>query len=178
MKILIPLFFLSLLFSCKHESKFNLEKDWSQFSEKMENGDTIEMNINYSACMYSAYEIFTFTKRNDTTFFQTHSEINSFESRKQDLQKKIYNFRNLGQLSFENYFKYLNKEHKPKTGINSPLVILYYKNKAQSKSFYNDGLENKFIKLDRFALIRERIYPNDTFFHEQQAPPPPPPSIK
>ena len=177
MKALIPLLFLSLLFSCKHESKFDLEKDLYQFSEKMENGDTVEVNINYSACMYSAYEVFTFIKQNDTTFFQSHSEINSFESIKQDLQKRVYKFQDLSELSFENYFKYLEKENKPKTDTNSPLVIVYYKNRAQSKAFYDDGLEDKFKKLDRFALVRKKIYPTDTFFKSPE-PPPPPPSVK
>ena len=177
MKVLITLFCLSLFFSCKHESKFDLEKDLYQFSDKMENGDTIEVNMNYSACMYSAHEVFTFTKQNDTTFFQTHSEINSFENRKQDLKKRIYNFQSLGQLSFENYFKYLKKDNKPKTDVNSPLVIVHYKNRAQSKVFYDDGLGDKFKKLDRFALIRKKIYPHDTFFKSPE-PLPPPPSIK
>lgn len=68
MKRFILLFCLSLLFSCKHESKFNLEKDLYQFSGKMENGDTIEVNVDYSACMYFAREAFTFVKQNDTLF--------------------------------------------------------------------------------------------------------------
>ncbi|MFC3160702.1 hypothetical protein [Chryseobacterium arachidis] len=83
----------------------------------MENGDTVEVNIDYSACMYAAHEVFTFIKQNDTVFLKAHSEINSFENRKQDIQKRVYNFQILGQLSFENYFKYLKKEDKPKTDI-------------------------------------------------------------
>lgn len=176
MKFIIPLFLFTLLVSCHYESNFDLNKDMYQFSERMENGDTIEVNINYSACMYSAYEVFTFTKQNDTTFLQTHSEINSFENRKQNLPKKNYKPRISGGLSFENYFEYLNKENRPKTDVNSPLVIAYYKNKAQTKAFYDNGLEDKLKKLDRFAVIRNKIYPDDTFFREPE--PPPPPSIK
>jgi hypothetical protein len=38
---------LSILFSCNRESKFDVEKDLYQFSEKMENGDTLEVNVDY-----------------------------------------------------------------------------------------------------------------------------------
>ncbi|GAA5094610.1 hypothetical protein GCM10023210_26360 [Chryseobacterium ginsengisoli] len=177
MKRFILLFCLSLLLSCKHESKFNLEKDLYQFSEKIENGDTIEINVDYSACMYFAHEVFTFVKQNDTLFLQTHSEINSFGKREQNLPKTFYNIPASDQLSFENYFKYLKKENKPKEDFRSPLVVIYYKNRDQSKSFFDDGLQDKFKKLDKFALIREKIYPNDTFFKSPE-PPPPPPSRK
>ena len=49
-----------------------------------------------------------------------------------------------------------------------------YKNKAQAKSFYSDDLRDRFEKLDRFGLLRKKIYPNDTFFKSPEPPPPPP----
>jgi hypothetical protein len=174
MKLSFTLLALSLLFSCQQESQFDLEKDLYQFSEKMENGDTIEVNVNHSACLFLSHEIYTFSKQHDTVFLQTHSEISSFEKKEQTLPKIVYNLKHKNKLPFETYFKYLNKENKPKAETNSPLVIVYYKNKAQSEAFYDDGLQDKFEKLDRFALLRNEIYPNDTFFNSPEPPPPPP----
>lgn len=178
MKSFIFLFSLWFIFSCKqHESKFDMKKDLYQFSEKMENGDTIVVNIDYSACMYSAHEVFTFTKQNNTTYLQTHSEINSFGNRKQDLPKTVYNIRSSDQLSFENYFKYLKRRNKPKKETGSPLVTVSLKNRPYSEAFYDDSLEDKFEKLEQFSLVRKNIYPLDRFFKSPE-PPPPPPSIK
>lgn len=138
----------------------------------MENGDTIEVSVNHSACLFLSHELYTFIKQKDTVLLQTYSEISSFEKREQTLPKIVYNKGNKDLLTFENFFKYLTKENKPKTEINSPIVSIYYKNKAQSKYFYSDGLQDKLEKLDRFALLREKIYPNDTFFKSPEAPPP------
>lgn len=97
---------LSILFSCKNESKFDLEKDLYEFSEKMENGDTLEVNVDHSACMFAAYERYNFVKENDTLYLETHSEISSFEKQQQTLPRIIYPFKRNNSLSFENYFKY------------------------------------------------------------------------
>jgi hypothetical protein len=173
MKNFISLIIFSILFSCTPKSNFDLERDLYQFSDKMENGDTLEVKVNHSACLFLSHEIYTFVKQKDTVFLQTYSEISSFEKREQTLPKKVYNIRNKSHLSFENYFKYLTKENKPETETKSPLVIIHYKNKAQSKSFYDDGLKDKFEKLDRFGLLRQEIYPHDSFFKAPEPPPPP-----
>lgn len=64
MKFYIPLLSLLSLFSCQYESKFNLEKDLYQFSDKMENNDTLEVHIDHSACTLSLREVYTFIKQN------------------------------------------------------------------------------------------------------------------
>ncbi len=103
----------------------------------MENGDTLEVNVDYSACMF-----------------------------------KLNN-----SLSFENYFKYLKTENRANREYGSPLVTVYYPNKDQRQYFNDDGLDDKFTKLDKLSLIRKKLYPNDKFF-ETPEPPPPPPSRK
>lgn len=78
-------------------------------------------------------------------------------------------------LSFENYFKYLKKNEVPIKQNQSPLITIFYKNKFQTYIFNDSDLSDKFIKLDRLHLIREKLYPNDTFFKVEEPPPPPPP---
>lgn len=177
MKKIILLFALSIIFSCNRESKFDLEKDLYQFSEKMENGDTLEVYVNLSACMFAASERYNFVKENDTLYLETHSEISSFEKQQQTLPRIIYSFKPHNSLSFENYFKYLKNENRAKREYGSPLVTIYYPNKNQRQYFNDDGLDDKFKKLDKLSLIRKRLFPNDNFF-ETPEPPPPPPSRK
>ncbi|WP_123962572.1 hypothetical protein [Chryseobacterium sp. 5_R23647] len=62
MKKALFLLALSILFSCNRESKFDVEKDLYQFSEKMENGDTLEVNVDYSACMFAGYKRYNFVE--------------------------------------------------------------------------------------------------------------------
>ncbi|MGD1319229.1 hypothetical protein [Chryseobacterium sp. 2R14A] len=175
MKKIILLFALFIVFSCKRESKFDLEKDLYQFSEKMENGDTLEVYVNLSACMFAASERYNFVKENDTLYLETHSEISSFEKQQQTSPKIIYPFKPKNSLSFENYFKYLKNENRAKREYGSSLVTVYYPNKNQRQYFSDDGLGDKFTKLDKLSLIRKKLYPNDKFF---ETPKPPPPSRK
>ncbi|MGO4707540.1 hypothetical protein AB4Y90_00205 [Chryseobacterium sp. 2TAF14] len=174
MKNALAFLALSILFSCKQQSKFNLEKDLYQFSEKMENDDTLKIDINHSACMFAAFETYTFTKRHDTLFLETYSEISSFEKRQQTLPKIIYDFKPNDSQSFENYFKYLKEENRPSRESRSPLVSVYYPNKNQRQYFNDDGLDDKFKKLDKLFLIRKKLYPRDKFFEIPEPPPPPP----
>ncbi|NIF07030.1 hypothetical protein F3J23_16450 [Chryseobacterium sp. Tr-659] len=159
------------LFSCKHESKFDLNKDLYQFSEKMENGDTVKIMTDLSACMFFAFETYIFTKQNDTLFLEKYSEMSSYKKRTQLLPKKIYKVKASNPLSFENYLKFLNKENKPHEKGDFPLLTVTYK--KQNRKFYDDGLQDKFMKHDRLFIVKENIYPKDSFF-KQDAPPPPP----
>jgi hypothetical protein len=164
---------LLFLYSCKHESRFDLEKDLYQFSQKMENGDTLKIKVDHSACMFAAFENYNFVKQNDTLFLETHSEISSFEKQQHTLSKVPYFINANNSLSFENFFKYLEKENKPQRNNDSPLVTVHYSNKNQTKYFNDDGLRDKFEKLDKLFLIREKLYPNDKFFEVPEPPPPP-----
>ncbi|WP_160138865.1 hypothetical protein [Chryseobacterium sp. c4a] len=159
------------LLSCKKEHKFDLDKDLYQFSEKMENGDTVTINTNLSACTFFAFETYTFIKQNDTLFLEKYSQIDTGGKKTQTLPKIIYKIKARDPLSFENYLKYLNKENRIEQNTNFPLVSVNYKN--QKHNFYDDGLRDRFIKLDSLLRVKENIYPKDTFFH-QEAPPPPP----
>ncbi|MDW9382206.1 hypothetical protein [Chryseobacterium sp. JV558] len=168
--LLITILLLSL-YSCKNESKFDLNKDLYHFSERMENGDTIKIKTDLSACMFFAFEVYTFTKQNDTLFLEKYSEESSHDKSSQTLPKIIYKVKAGDPLSFENYLKFLNKEDKPYEKGDFPLVTVTYKN--QSRKFYDDGLRDKFMKHDSLFTVRENIYPKDTFF-KHKAPPPPP----
>ncbi|MCQ9637075.1 hypothetical protein MP477_19190 [Chryseobacterium sp. WG23] len=168
------IFFIILslsLFSCQHKSEFDLNRDLYQFSEKMENGDTMKVKTELSACTFFAFEVYIFIKQNDSLFLEKYSQIDTGGKRTQTLPKIIYKMKANDPLSFENYLKYLNKEDKPDHKSNFPLVSVHYKN--QKRNFYDDGLRDKFIKLDRLLLVKENMYPTDTFFM-QEAPPPPP----
>ncbi|SIR29867.1 hypothetical protein [Chryseobacterium sp. RU33C] len=167
----LPLTILSFsLFSCQHESQFDLNKDLYHFSERMENGDTVRIMTDLSACMFFASETYTFTKQHDTLFLEKYSEITSYGKTTQTLPKIPYKVKASDPLSFENYLKFLNKEDKPHEKGDFPLVTVTYK--KQNRKFYDDGLQDKFMKHDSLFAVKENIYPKDPFF-KQEAPPPP-----
>ena len=45
--------------------------------------------------------------------------------------------------------------------------------KISWQSFYDDGLKDKFEKMDYFGFLRKKIYPNDPFFKAPEPPPSP-----
>ncbi len=147
------------LLSCKKEHKFDLDKDLYQFSEKMENGDTVKIKTNLSVCTYFALEEYTFTKQNDTLFVEKYSSEDS--DRQQTLAKMMYKIKAHDPSSFENYFKYLKKTDTVDKNNDWALVSITYKN--QRKRFYTNGLRDHFEKIDSLIPVRKKIYPNDTF---------------
>lgn len=166
MKKLSFIILIFSLFSCKPEHKFNLDKDLYQFSEKMENGDTVKIKTNLSACTYFAFEEYTFTKQNNTLFVEKYSEV---EDRKQTSSKIIYKIKSSDPSSFEKYFKYLSKENRFPHENQPPMVSIYYK--GNLKNFYANGFADIFTKQDSLAVVRKRLYPNDTFLQiEEPAP--------
>lgn len=173
-RAILFLMILTLL-SCKKESKFNLEKDLYQFSEKMENGDTIEITANISACMFAGSEKYTIIKENDNLFIETFSEESSFERKSQTLPKMFFLTKAKDSLSFENYFKFLKKNEVPPKQNGSALITIFYKNKPQSYYFYDSDLGDKFNKLEQLSLIRKKLYPDDSFFKVAEPILPPPP---
>lgn len=152
------------LFSCKKEHKFDLDKDLYQFSERMENGDTVKIKTNLSACTYFAFEEYTFTKQNDTLFVEKYSSEGS--NRQQTLAKIVYNTKAYDPLSFENYFKYLKKTDTVDRNDDWALVSITYKN--QRKRFYTSDLRDHLKKIDSLTPVRKKIYPNDTFLQMEE----------
>jgi len=162
-----------LLLSCKRESKFDLEKDLYQFSRKMENGDSLEVRVNHSACIFVAFENYTFIKENDTLYVETLSEISSFKKQQQSLSKIPYSINPKDSLSFDFFFKYMERENKSARKNYPPIVTVYYRNKSQTKYFNDEGLKDKFEKLDKLLSVRAKLYPNDHFFEFPEPTPPP-----
>lgn len=153
------------LLSCKKEHKFDLDKDLYQFSEKMENGDTVKIKTNFLACTYFAFEEYTFTKQNDTLFVEKYSK-ESPSDRQQKLAKMMYKIKAHDPLSFENYFKYLKKTDTVDKNDDWALVSVTYKN--QRKRFYASNLRDQFEKIDTLKPVRKKIYPNDTFLQMEE----------
>lgn len=169
MRILTSIILTSVLYSCHHESKFDLDKDLYQFSEKMENGDTLKIKTDLSQCTFFAFEEYTFIKQNDSLYVEKHSEEGS--GRKQTLPQIPYNIKADDPLSFENYFRYLKKSDTIEEEDNWPYVSITYK--KQRKFFYKTDLRDSFEKMDSLQPVRKNIYPKDTFLH----PDPPPSSL-
>lgn len=156
------------LLSCKKEHEFDLNKDLYQFSEKMENGDTVKIKTNFPACTYFAFEEYTFTKQNDTLFVEKYSREDPSD-RQQKLAKMMYKIKADDPLSFENYFKYLKKTDTIDKNDDWALVSVTYKN--QRKRFYASNLRDQFEKIDTLNPVRKKIYPNDTFLQMEEPAP-------
>lgn len=168
MRILASLILTFTLCSCQYENKFDLNKDLYQFSEKMENGDTLKIKTDLSQCTFLAFEEYTFIKQNDSLYVEKYSEEGS--GRKQTLPQILYKIEADDPLSFENYFKYLKKSDTIKEKSNWPYVSITYK--KQQKFFYKTDLRDSFEKMDSLQPVRKNIYPKDTFLHMD-----PPPSL-
>ena len=72
---ILILVFTTLIFGCERKveskkSEFKVAQDYSEFTTKMENNDTLNIGVVLSMCMWSEYDQLQITKTNDSVFLQ------------------------------------------------------------------------------------------------------------
>jgi len=62
----------------------------------------------------------------------------------------------------------MERENKSARKNNPPIVTVYYRNKSQTKYFNDEGLKDKFEKLEKLLSVRAKPYPDDLFFESSE----------
>lgn len=158
------LFFFVVVCSCKNDftqnSGFNLSNDITEFSRKMENGDTLIIYTRIGACTQQHDETNIITKTNNniyisSSFFESGDAGDSIG----ELETKKYIYNSNDSLSFENLFKYMKKKGTQNRQTNSEIFTIIYNN--QKASFFSDGLNDHILSAVYYLKIMNRIYPEE-----------------
>lgn len=159
MKKISILLILFVVFSCKKESKFNLRRDIYDFSNKMENSDTLVIRANLSACLSSHSEKLILIKKQDKIHLSNEIDDDFFGEKK--LKNVIYNFNSKDTLNLENLFLKVRKDTILQSNQRYFIQAIY---KRDTISFTTQNLSEKLMKGGHFGLIMRRLYPNEEVY--------------
>lgn len=156
-KIYYLFIYLSLI-SCKHESKFDLQNDVYDFSSKMENDDTLFIDIDLTVCLSDGNsERLTFIRKDDKIYLS--SSIDDRDSdEKYKLKQVEYKFNKNDSLNFENL---LLSAKKNSVIRDENLYFIKVSYKKQAVCYSSKGLYVKIMGGHHFGLIMRRLYPDE-----------------
>jgi hypothetical protein len=166
-RILILLICILLVCSCKNDfarkkSGFKLQNDLTDFSKKMENGDTLIIIADLSVCQVNREEKSVVTKKNNEIFITTSIKSNLINEIDTQLKTKVYHRSEKDSLNFEDLFKYMKKKGSQDRQTNSEIFTVNYN--QQETSFFSDGLTDKLTIIEYYSKIMKRINPDVKFY--------------
>lgn len=168
---IITTVFLIFLFSCNNQknnltenndTSFNILNDITNFSEKLNNYDTLKILINTSLCMSSSFEHLVITKINDSIFIKGEITRDYISNSDKILTKKYYNYQKTDTLNLENLFQYLDEFKSTTEDLNlSFKIIASFK---KDTIYYQSNDINGFNFVNYHNLIMNRLYPEIKHF--------------
>lgn len=162
LKIIIFFFaFTCLLTGCKHKtsikkSNFKISRDYTQFSTKMENNDTLNITVDLSICMGRGYDRLQITKSNDSVYLQIREKV--IENDTFHFKKVHYQLKN-DTLSLERMIADFDMSYKYDSGF--PFFVISNPKEKNKIVLQTTGLNNRNFNLRRYENIMHELYPKE-----------------
>ena len=162
--------------SKKNNSKFKVSQDYSDFSNRMENGDTLSIIANLSVCMWEEYDIIEFTKTKGKTYIQIKEKVVMNEDTF-NFPKKLYKIQN-DKIGLKELIKDFDIHNTNE--INSPFYIISNYKENDTILLRTSGLTDRINKIEKYQNFISDLYPREIQEYQKkyQTPPPLPPSEK
>ncbi|MBA6316909.1 hypothetical protein [Cellulophaga baltica] len=176
---ILILVFATLIFGCKQKtepkkSEFKVAKDYSEFTTKMENNDTLNIGVVLSMCMWSEYDQLQITKSNDSVFLQL-KEKRVMDDAPVHFNKVVYELKN-DTLNLEKMMTDFDVNYQKK--ISSPFFVIINPKEKDTILLRTTGLGNRGFNIERYQRIMTELYPSEMAEYKKEyfTPPPPPPN--
>ena len=176
---ILILVFVILIFGCKQKvepkkSEFKVAQDYSEFTTKMENNDTLNIGVVLSMCMWREYDQLQITKSNDSVFLQL-KEKRVMDDEPIRFNKVIYELEN-DTLNLEKMMIEFDVNYQEK--ISSPFFVIINPKEKDTILLRTTGLGNRGFNIERYQKIMTKLYPSEMAEYRKKylTPPPPPPS--
>ncbi|MEW7292845.1 hypothetical protein [Aquimarina sp. 2304DJ70-9] len=171
---ILILVFTTLIFGCKQKSEFKVAQDYSEFTTKMENNDTINIGVVLSMCMWSEYDQLQITKSNDSVFLQL-KEKRVMDDEPVHFNKVVYELKN-DTLNLEKMMTDFDVNYQEK--ISSPFFVIINPKEKDTILLRTTGLGNRGFNIERYQKIMTELYPKEMAEYRKEyfTPPPPPPN--
>jgi len=178
---ILILVFTTLIFGCERKveskkSEFKVAQDYSEFTTKMENNDTLNIGVVLSMCMWSEYDQLQITKTNDSVFLQL-KEKRVMDDEPVHFKKVFYELKN-DTLNLEKIMTVFDVNYQEK--ISSPFFVIINPKEKDKILLRTTGLGNRGFNIERYQRIMFELYPKEMekYRTEYMAPPPEPIEIK
>ena len=136
-------------------SDFKVAKDYSQFAEKMENGDTLNIGVQLSMCMWEEYDQLQVTKSYDSIYIEL-IEKRVMDDEPMRFSKVHYQLKN-DSLSLEKMMTDFDIDHQKK--ISSPFFVMTNPKEKDRIILRTTGLGNRGFNIERYRRIMFELYP-------------------
>lgn len=173
-KTIIHIILLISILGCvnnikKEESTFNLQNDISSFSSKLEDGDSLVILADLSACTSWWIEKNTLIKNGTKIMIKTQAKGEFIDQTELDGVQYYYN--KVDSLNFENLFQFMDDKATKDRKINSNVFTVIYH--QDTLKYYSDGLNDHLENIGYYLLVKRRIYPDVEIYQPVKVPPKP-----
>ena len=176
---LIILVFIAITFGCKQKfeskkSEFKVAQDYSEFSTKMQNNDTLNIGVVLSICTWSEYDLLQITKSNDSVFLQLMEKEVMYDE-PVHYKKVVYELKN-DTLDLEKMMTDFDIHYQEE--ISTPFFIIINPKEKDTILLRTTGLGNRGFNIERYQRIMSELYPIEMaeYIRDYSTPPPAPPS--
>ena len=159
--------FCLILSSCSKKDKqlqlrFDLNNDYTAFTETMQEKDTLSLFFNKSICEFKGYDIIEITKLHDSIFLEIKERSIMDEKQEQVFSKIQYN-PTKEQPKLEELFCSLYSQNTLNSAVNLehklPQLILNHKNSGKRIALYSNGLAHNGRIIAFYDAIMSNLYP-------------------
>ncbi len=160
-----------MLISCHSKDNFDIYEDLHCFSEKLQNDDTLLIDVNTSLCACRGMERNTITKGGCDIWMETVIDVDCGEKISKTLDKVKYSSSEKDSLTFEYFFRSLSN---PTSLSNEERTVMFRIIHKKDTIFYYTGstLSDRVSALEKYIKIKKRYYPKEELY-EPALPPPP-----
>ena len=156
------LVFAALTFGCEQKteakkSNFKVAQDYSEFTTKMENNDTLNIGVNLSMCLWREYDQLQITKSNDTVYLQL-KEKRVMNDEAVHFNRVVYELKN-DTLSLEKMMMDFDINYQEQ--ISSPFFIIINPKEKDTVLLRTTGLGNRGFNIKRYQKIMLELYPKE-----------------
>lgn len=169
---------IGLVFGCEQlsepkKSKFKVINHYTEFSTKMENNDTLNIEVILSICTWREYDQLQITKYNDSIYIQLKEKL-IMEDAPIHFSKVAYQLKN-DTLNLENLLADFDTDNQKE--MNSLFFIIINPKEKDTLFLRTTGLGNRGLTIERYQKIMANLYPNEMagYLEKYFSPPPPPP---
>lgn len=174
---ILILVFVSLILGCEQKtepkkSDFKVARDYSEFTAKMENNDTLNIGVVLSMCMWSEYDQLQITKSNDSVYIQL-KEKRVMDDKPLHFSKVVYDLKN-DTLNLEKMMTDFDINYQQE--ISSPFFVIINPKEKDTILLRTTGLGNRGFNIERYQKIMAELYPKEMAEYRKEYFTPPPPN--
>ena len=139
------------------KSNFKLIDNYNDFTNKMENNDTLTIGVNLSVCMWREYDQVEITKTNDSIYLQLKEKY-VMDDKPAHFPKVLYKLKN-DTLNLEKIMSGFDINYREK--INNPFFIISNPKEKDTILLRTTGLGNHILNIKNYQRIMLELYPKE-----------------